>query len=148
MLIIGSIIVVIILIGILLKLNWSKQETAPEAVKDEVLPQTQLLPTVEPSVVVTLTSANKKEVLLTIAGVPPGTTSIEYELSYLARGDLPKGVIGTIPITDEKEIERKITLGTCSSGRCVYDQGVEKVKVSLKFNGDYGSRLFEKEFEI
>lgn len=127
---------------------FNKPKPKQDNLQDDILPKSEIIPTVDASVMVDLTSKNNKEVILNINKIPSGTMSIEYELSYLAKGDLPKGVIGTISIDNEDVIERKITLGTCSSGKCVYDQGVEKIKVSLKFSGDYGNRLFEKEFEI
>lgn len=159
---------IIIIIGlIILFIKFSNPKPEQQNPQDEILPKSEIIPTVDASVVVNLTSKNKREVVLKINKIPSGTTSIEYELSYLAKspqsgpqsdsalrgmpnaaGDLPKGVIGTIEVENENTIERKITLGTCSSGKCVYDQGVEKIKVSLKFSGGYGSRLFEKEFEI
>ncbi len=117
---------------------------------ENVLPEEQVFPTVDASVKVDLSADRlKREVALTIAGVPDNTDTIEYELSYLAEGDLPKGVIGTIEVAGKKNIEKAgITLGTCSSGACIYDKGVKSIKVSLKFNGDYGAKIFEKEFEI
>lgn len=142
----GCIIVIFILVNIIMSLG-KKQK--PQVIKTEdVLPQSQLIPTIDSSVEVDLTSSDKKEVVLKINKIPAGTQTIEYELSYLTKEDLPKGVIGTINLKEENSIKRKITLGTCSSGKCVYDQGVENIKVSLKFNGNYGSKLFEKEFEI
>lgn len=151
--------VTVIAIGlVVLFIQFNKPKPNPENPQDEILPKSEIIPTVDASVVVDLTSKNKREVVLKINKIPSGTTSIEYELSYLAKspqsgmpnaaGNLPKGVIGAIEVENENIIERKITLGTCSSGKCVYDQGVEKIKVSLKFSGGYGSRLFEKEFEI
>lgn len=124
-----------------------KQESKTE--KEGVLPESREIPTVDASVKVDLASVkNGREVLLSIDGIPDGTAEIEYELSYLAKGDLPKGVIGTIKMNSKNSIERQITLGTCSSGTCIYDEGVQSVKVSLKFNGDYGSKIFEKEFDL
>ena len=116
--------------------------------KESVLPTNEILPTVDKSVLVTLISKDKKEVILTIENIPSKTSTIEYELSYLALGNLPKGVMGTIKFDGKQKIERAITLGTCSSGTCVYDQGVEKVKLNLRFEGNYGSKFFEKEFSI
>ncbi len=135
--------------GVFLKVTNSKRETVEEEIKkEEVFPKSEILPTVDSSVLVDLISKDKKEAVLTIKNIPNGTSAIEYELSYFAKGDLPKGVLGTINVEGEKEVERRITLGTCSSGSCVYDQGVTSIKVNLKFEGDSGSRLFEKEFEI
>lgn len=140
---------IILIIGLVVFfINVNKSKLKQVEPQDDILPKSVIIPTVDASVTVTLISKNNKEVVLTVNKIPPGTTNIEYELSYFTNDDLPKGVIGTIPIENENMIERKITLGTCSSGKCVYDQGVEKIKVSLKFIGDYGNRLFEKEFGI
>jgi len=115
-----------------------------------LLPEGEVFPTVDASTTVELKADRlKREVTLTIEGIPSGTTDIEYEMSYIAEGDLPKGVIGTIEVKGKTTIEKTgITLGTCSSGACVYDKGVKSIKVALKFNGAYGSRSFEKEFDI
>jgi hypothetical protein len=145
-LIAGGVVLVVFIAGFFL-LNSRKKST--QETKENVLPTAQVLPTVDSSVKVELAAnAKKTEVTLTVGQVPNGTTDIEYELSYIAEGDLPKGVIGTIPVEGKKDIERKITLGTCSSGTCVFDKGVEKVKVSLKFNSASGAKIFEKEFAI
>lgn len=142
-------LVIIIIIGlVVLFMVFNKPKPKKEEPQDDVLPKSEIIPTVDQSVEVILTSKNNKEVVLKINKIPLGTTSIEYELSYLAQGDLPKGVIGTIPLGNEESIKRSITLGTCSSGKCVYDQGVESIKVSLKFIGEYGIRIFEKEFGL
>lgn len=148
--IIALLVVTILLIGgVFIRVKTSQQKKVKEETKkQEVLPKTEVIPTIDSSVLVDLTSKDGKEAILTIKNIPSGTSTIEYELSYFAKGDLPKGVVGTIDVEGENGIERKITLGTCSSGSCVYDEGVTSVKVNLKFEGDYGSRLFEKEFEI
>ena len=135
--------------GVFLKVKSSQRKTVEEEIeKEEVFPKSEILPTVDSSVLVDLVSKDKKEAVLTIKNIPNRTSAIEYELSYFAKGDLPKGVLGTINVEGEKEVERRITLGTCSSGSCVYDQGVTSIKVNLKFEGEYGSSLFDKEFEI
>jgi hypothetical protein len=45
-------------------------------------------------------------------------------------------------------VSREITLGTCSSGKCVYDKNVSKVTVTLKFASDKGASKFQKEFSL
>lgn len=134
--------------GFFLSQRSSKLKTSDS--EESILPTTQVFPTVDASVVVNLAADRlKREVTLTINGVPTGTKTIDYELSYIAEGNLPKGVIGTIEVFNKRNIEKDgITLGTCSSGACVYDKGVESVNVYLKFNGDYGAKIFEGKFEI
>lgn len=144
------VIVSVLFIGsVVLKVKSSQQKKmTKEVAKEEILPESEILPTVDSRVLVNLTSKDKKEATLTIKNIPSGTSIIDYELSYLASGNLPKGVVGTVDVEGKNSVERKITLGTCSSGSCVYDQGITSIKVNLKFEGDYGSQLFDKEFKI
>jgi len=147
-LMIGAALVLILVLVVGVSTLGSKNKTTTDTTEN-VLPEGDVVPTVDSSVIVNLESSNdNKEVILTVKNSPKGTQSIEYEMSYNAKGNVPKGVIGTIDLEENNDVERKITLGTCSSGTCIYDQGVEKVKVSLKFNGDYGAKSFEKEFDL
>jgi hypothetical protein len=144
-----GLIVVIILIVIFAFTALTKNTSKISPSTENVLPVGDVVPTVDSSVVVNVEPlSGNKEITLTIDNLPKGTTSVEYELSYNAKGNVPKGVIGTIDTTAGENIERKITLGTCSSGKCIYDEGVTDIKVSLKFNGDYGARSFEKDFPL
>lgn len=143
-------VVLLLIIGGFIMMGRGGSSVSENGSQEEVLPDTVAYPTVDASVIVELTADRlKREVTLDITGVPTGTESIEYELSYLAEGDLPKGVIGTIDVEGKSTVQKTgITLGTCSSGACVYDKGVESVRVSLKFNLPDGPQIFEKEFEI
>lgn len=114
-----------------------------------VSPTEVLVPTIDSSVKVNLVSSLPgKEVLLTIENIPAGTETIDYELSYQTPKQGLQGVLGTIKIDKNKKYEKKITLGTCSSGTCVYHEVLGKVKLILKFNGSFGERIFEREYEI
>lgn len=109
----------------------------------------ELLPTVDTSVEVDLVPVTgQKEMLLKISSIPENTQTVDYELSYATAEQGLQGIIGTISITGDKNYEKQLTLGTCSSGKCVYHQVVGKIKLVLKFTGDYGERIFEKEYEI
>lgn len=118
--------------------------------KKEVFPTEMIIPTVDSSVEVDLmSSVNGKEVKLSIKNIPEGTKIIDYELSYNTAAQGLQGVLGTINLKiGELSYEKEITLGTCSAGKCVYHQVVGKIKLSLKFSGDYGEKVFEKEYEI
>ena len=61
---------------------------------------------------------------------------------------VPKGVIGDSDVTDGVQVEKKITLGTCSSGTCKYDQGVKSIHALIRFTGSYGAQMFEGDFEL
>lgn len=145
-----TVLVVVLLLGGSFYFYSSVLKSGVNDETEDVLPEEQVFPTVDANVKVDLSADRlKREVTLTIDGVPDNTDTIEYELSYIAEGNLPKGVIGTIDVLGKKSIEKDgITLGTCSSGACIYDKGVKSIKVSLKFNGNYGAKIFEKEFDI
>jgi hypothetical protein len=145
----GAVVIVLILVVGIMSMNKKPaQEQATEVTPTEEMEA--VIPTVDPSVKVSLEGLNgNKEVELTIAGVPKDTTSVDYELSYLTRSQGTQGAIGTISVDDPSEdITREITLGTCSSGKCVYHEVEGSIKVTLKFTGEYGEQIFEKEFEL
>ncbi len=77
--------------------------------------------------------SDKKAVKFTITNIKD-IQSVDYEISYIAKGDIPRGAIGHIEVKPkDKEIETNyIDLGTCSSGKCKYDEGVTSVKLILK----------------
>lgn len=144
--------IIIILVGIIAfgiyKLN-AKTPLKPVVVNN-VADEETIAPTIDTATQVEFTSlSGKREVLVKINGIPTSTETIDYELSYEEKEKGLQGVIGTIQITkSEKSVEKQITLGTCSSGRCVYHTVVGKIKVTLRFVGSYGSRIFEKEYDI
>lgn len=113
---------------------------------------TEPIPTVGPEVKVQIVSIQpKKEVKLVVEGVPTNTTSLEYEFTYSTKEQESEGVFSTArPKPGEssfpKTFERQITLGTCSKNVCRYHVITSDVVVRLKFEGEYGSRLFQKEF--
>lgn len=145
MMIIGGGLVLLVLVGILVfrgKGNAKQNITSTE-------PTEAVIPTIDTSVQVNLTSSSGgKEVSLDIKGIPSGTQTIDYELSYQTKQQGLQGVIGTITLTNESEYQKSITLGTCSSGKCVYHEVVGKIKLSLKFTGSYGDKIFEKEYGL
>ncbi|MBP9816128.1 hypothetical protein KBD09_02740 [Candidatus Woesebacteria bacterium] len=151
MLIVVAVLVLLVAVGFFF-VRGNGTNKADEEANEEVLPDIEILPTVADTVIVKITSdAKKQEASLNITGVPEGTESIEYELSYDADIDgekVPKGVIGTIEFDGKEPVKRQITLGTCSSGTCKYDKGIASIKASLKFTGSYGGQLFEGEFEL
>ena len=114
--------------------------TLPEAKEEEV--EVSLTP-----------RHDKKAVILKISKIPSDVISLEYELLYEAKGKqgpLPRGVgPAKIDIKGQETILREIVLGTCSRNVCVYDEGVKKVSLTLKFNKTSGkSTGFAKEYEL
>lgn len=157
----GGLIVLLLIIGFFIfsRSNVNKEEAT------DIEPTEEILPTVDSSVKVEFKSFKKGEALLTVSNEPKGTNLIEFELSYSVvntdtsegGGDtVDQGAIGKCyrvsGIWECGESSggggRKIVLGTCSSGVCRYHNVVGRVKVVLKFTGDYGQKIFEKEYEL
>jgi len=142
---------IILFIVILIISIWFLNKTKkPEEVATPMPTPSVVLPTVSDDIKVELTAKNNnKIVVLRISGLPDDMNSIEYELTYLTAARLPRGVLGKITLSGEKEIERDdIVLGTCSSGKCVYDTGVESIDLSLKFNSRQGVSVYSKTFPL
>jgi hypothetical protein len=64
--------------------------------------------------------------------------SLDYELLYSLPDGRMQGVPGTINLTGETTIERKLLLGSESSGKFRYDEGVSQGTLTLKFRNDLG----------
>ncbi|OGK25049.1 hypothetical protein A3A46_04175 [Candidatus Roizmanbacteria bacterium RIFCSPLOWO2_01_FULL_37_13] len=148
LMIIGAVVIIVLLIGGVLVA--SRRTTQLKEINEELLPTEAVIPTVDSSVSVDLISASAgREVTLQIKDFPNGTESIDYELSYQTKQQGLQGVIGTIQMkNNETSVDKTLTLGTCSSGACVYHQVLGKIRLNLRFTGDYGDKVFEKEYEI
>lgn len=114
----------------------------------EPTPTVMVFPTISDDIFVELIArSDNKAVELRLSGLPIDLESVEYELTYDTDSGLPRGVLGKIITDGKSQITRDdIVLGTCSSGKCVYDSGVDKVNLSLKFNGADGIKVFQKEY--
>lgn len=115
---------------------------------EQIIPTDVVIPTIDSSVKISLTPlAGRKEVMLSIKNMPKNTNSLEYILSYETIEGGLQGVNSTAEITDS-DFEKKITLGTCSSGTCVYHNIKDKIKVELVFKGNNGDKYFTKEYAL
>jgi len=114
------------------------QEQPPEAPKEETI-----LTLSPEDIGLTLTAIeNNRKVLMEIANTS-GLLSVEYELSYKSKGDIPRGVIGTLDVKSNKPIKHEIVLGTCSDV-CHYDQDVSNIKLILKVTKS-DNRVYQSE---
>jgi len=59
--------------------------------------------------------------------------SMDYELLYTLPDGRTQGVPGTITLNGQTSIERKMLLGTESSGHFRYDEGVKEGTLTLRF---------------
>ena len=71
----------------------------------------------------------------------PGAFSMDYELLYSLPDGRTQGVPGTITLKGQKVIERELLLGSESSGKFRYDEGVEEGTVTIRFRNDKGKLI-------
>ncbi len=76
--------------------------------------------------------------------------NLEYMLLYDVPGGAQQGVPGTVPLQGFNEVEVELLLGTESSGKFRYDDGVENGTLTLRFRNDKGQLLvkFETDFHL
>lgn len=130
--------VLISLVGfIIFNLRSKAPETADreEAVKE--------LPSEERPYISLTPNVAGNELKLAVARIPAGVSVVEYELVYDTAASVTQGVPGSVDVSGKSTLERKLTLGTCSSGVCRYDKGVKDIKISLKFR-DSKNKLVAK----
>lgn len=145
--------VLVVLIGVIAYFMMSSGSAQKADEKGTVFEQPdKVIPTVDSSVKVMI--EGNTEGVITVEGVPAGTTEIEYQLTYnkkkLVNGEgLQDGVFGRMKLEkNQNTAEEKITFGTCSSGVCRYHDIDGKVSGTFKFTGSYGQQILEKEFEL
>ncbi len=134
-----------ILIGLTFFFNLKNNKNKSDK-NNLIIPTENLIPTISSEVKVNLNYVNnKREVLLTINNIPQKTSVIEYIITYETEEGGLQGVNGTIEVKSNS-FEKKITLGTCSSGTCVYHHVKGKIKLELTFKGDFGQKYFSRDY--
>lgn len=72
-----------------------------------------------------------------------GIQTIEYQLSWTSKGDIPRGAIGKLDFTPGKPATKELYLGTCSDV-CHPDSDVSDIKVIVKITKDDG-KVYQSE---
>ena len=71
----------------------------------------------------------------------PGAETMEYFLLYDVPGGVPQGVPGMVDIKGLSSFETELLLGTESSGKFRYDEGVEEGTMTIRFRNRDGKML-------
>lgn len=86
--------------------------------------------------------ADNKALIVTFSNLK-NFSSLQYELSYLTKDEIPQGVIGSpITLAGEDSIEKELLLGTCSGTvtlKCRYDEDVHQISLSIKYLDQSGT---------
>jgi hypothetical protein len=82
--------------------------------------------------------------------VVKGSAKLDYLLEYQTSNDITQGVPGVKDLNGDKSFETDILLGTESSGKYRYDEGVETGNVEIKLRDKNGKLLtkFDTDFHI
>lgn len=76
--------------------------------------------------------------------------TLDYELLYELPDGRTQGVPGTISLKDQNRIERDLLLGSESSGKFRYDEGVTQGSLTLRFRNEKGKLIakFSTKFHL
>lgn len=121
---------VVLIVGGVLVVSAGKK---PALVQVEQAPAEEQISTIKPEEIgLSLTaSSDNKEVIFEVNNTRD-ILKLDYELVYTSKGDIPRGAMGQISITQPGiKVSKRITLGTCSDV-CHYDQDVSNIKLILK----------------
>lgn len=140
-LLIPGIIVLILVIGGG-AYHFLSSSSKPQTAQSTPSVTEEVVPTINPTDLGLTFTARKdnKAVKFEIANVS-GIASVDYEISYTASGNVPRGVLGHLDVkpTDKTLQTDYLDLGTCSSGVCKYDTGVTSVDLILKITKTDGN---------
>lgn len=137
-----------ILIGIGIFILFFNKKAAPAPVAQ--IPSEEVVSTMKPEEIglSLVASSDNNKAIFEVANTK-GISSLDYELSYTSKGDIPRGAIGHIDIKIAgKSIKQELPFGTCSDV-CHYDQDVSNIKLILKVTKTDGSTSqVEKTLEL
>lgn len=148
------VIFIIVLVGLLtaggafwlLRGDSKSEDTEGEKpVKEEIIKE---LPIEERPFVSLTPRADGHEFHLAVSNIPRVADSLEYELVYKVASGVTQGVPGTVKLSGKTSIERDLLLGTCSSGKCRYDEGVEKGTFTVRLRDEDGKLITKLETEF
>jgi hypothetical protein len=129
LILLGLGIVVVIAVFFVIKAKKAQPSSEEETVAEiplEKRPFTSLTP-----------SEDGHWLKLQISGIKVDAVSLDYELLYTLPDGRTQGVPGTVKL-DTSSIERDLLLGSESSGKFRYDEGVEQGILTLRFRNDKG----------
>ena len=86
-------------------------------------------------------SADGHWLKLTVTKILSSVASMDYELLYQLPDGRTQGVPGTIKLTGQDKIERDLLMGSESSGKFRYDEGVKQGTLTIRFRNDAGKLI-------
>src|SRR3990167_1110847 len=123
------------------------KDTGQDQIPQRKIEEINKLPVKDRPFVTLTPRADGREVTLTVDKVKNATT-IEYELEYQAES-LIQGVFGTIDLTKESQpVAKDLLFGSCSKGKCRYDEGVSGGSLTMRFEGAGEAYVLKSDFNL
>ncbi len=139
---------IIVLVLVFVVVKGGEKEGIDNSPKEEMA---LLELTLEERPVVSLTPTTDGHYLnMKVEKIGFGPYSMDYELLYQVPGGVQQGVPGSVNLEGMKEYNADLLLGSESSGKFRYDEGVEEGTLSLRFRNAEGQLLvkFATEFHL
>lgn len=140
------VLIVLIVIGVFIFKNPKKAAQTPAGTARQVEQINQI--SIKDRPFVTLTPrADGKEVTLSLDQVK-NASKVEYELEYQTES-LIQGVFGNIDFTQETPpVSKNLLFGSCSKGKCRYDEGIVGGSLTLRFEGGSQPYALKADFNL
>ncbi len=127
---------IIVLIVVLIVVKKNKQVVPTE--KEDI---TVALSLNERPVASLTPSADGHWLKLSLTKILSSAASMDYELLYQLPDGRTQGVPGTIKLSGQDKIERDLLMGSESSGKFRYDEGVKEGTLTIRFRNDAGKLI-------
>lgn len=131
--------IVVLLLGGIFAFIKSRGDNAPPGMVEEIAPE--IPPELRPFTSLTPTEDGHFLTLLIDEVKIEGATVLDFELFYLTGSGNQQGSSGLMEIKPGETLEDKLLLGSESSGKFRYDDGVENGTLTIRFRNDDGKLL-------
>ncbi|OGM21328.1 hypothetical protein A2863_00020 [Candidatus Woesebacteria bacterium RIFCSPHIGHO2_01_FULL_38_9b] len=131
---------ILILLVVFIFVRSRKVEEEPVEEEETALIQVELK---DRPVVSLIPTEDGHFLLLKVEKITIDAKTVDYELLYDTEANVTQGVPGTIQLTGLNSFEEKLLLGSESSGKFRYDDGVEKGTITLRFRNEEGKLLIK-----
>lgn len=146
---IAGIVVVVVLIFVGMRFLLRSSSQAPENTQ---IPTKVKEFSLEEKPYITLTpTVDGHRIILNLTRLPKEAKSVDYELVYTVENGKTQAVVGSFKnLENMQKLEKELLLGSCSSGKCRYDKGVEKGELVVALRNEDGSLLakFSSQFHL
>lgn len=142
LLFVGGAVAIVLLVGGLVVLNnkSTSQTTTPSVVEQSVpsIDSKDIGLTLKPGI-------DSQRVVMGVANTDD-IASLDYELSYTAKGDIPRGAIGHVDVKSGQKVSHEMYLGTCSDV-CHPDSDISNIKLIVKITKTDG-KVYQAEASL